>query len=100
MEHHNSWWPHRPRFEAGRRAELANGNVLLVTEKDYEQTDCSVHWFDYHQSGIVAGAYYNGGVRLIRPGPARPQELRLCVRRRERDLGLLLSAASDRLQPS
>jgi hypothetical protein len=65
MEHHNSWWPHRPRFEAGRRAELANGNVLLVTEKDYEQTDCSVHWFDYHQSGIVAGAYYNGGVRLI-----------------------------------
>ena len=26
---------------------------------------CSAHWFDYHQTGIVAVAYYNGGVRLL-----------------------------------
>jgi hypothetical protein len=83
--------------------------VLLVTEEDYENTDCatagsfqtwhvrslggtpgtitpldrinpvdlgegvstpnmafcSAHWFDYHQSGIVAQGYYEGGLRLI-----------------------------------
>jgi hypothetical protein len=26
---------------------------------------CSAHWFDYHQSGIVAQGYYEGGLRLI-----------------------------------
>jgi LPXTG-motif cell wall-anchored protein len=26
---------------------------------------CSAHWFDYHQSGIVAQAYYQQGMRLI-----------------------------------
>ena len=26
---------------------------------------CSAHWFDYHQSGIVAQGYYAGGLRLI-----------------------------------
>ncbi len=84
--------------------------MLLITEEDYEQTDCSkagsfqtwkinsfkradaikpldkveladlggpadfvlpedafcsAHWFDYHQSGIAAVAYYGGGVRLV-----------------------------------
>ncbi|MCY7372196.1 MAG: hypothetical protein LH461_00610, partial [Spirochaetaceae bacterium] len=26
---------------------------------------CSAHWFDVHQSGIVAQGYYEGGLRLI-----------------------------------
>ncbi len=26
---------------------------------------CSAHWFDYHQSGIVAQGYYQQGLRLI-----------------------------------
>lgn len=26
---------------------------------------CSAHWFDYHQSGIVAQAYYQQGLRFI-----------------------------------
>ena len=30
-----------------------------------ESAFCSAHWFDYHQSGIVAAAYYNGGTRLL-----------------------------------
>jgi hypothetical protein len=85
------------------------GDTLLVTEEDYENTDCatagsfqtwqvgsrdgtpgtitpldrinpvdlgegvsaphmafcSAHWFDVHQSGIVAQGYYEGGLRLI-----------------------------------
>ena len=87
---------------------MRNGNVLFVTEEDYEQTDCaqagsfqtwkvqtlggrksaivpldkveladlgtfpvpqyafcSAHWFDYHQSGIVAAGFYGGGLQLI-----------------------------------
>ena len=108
--HHNSWQPHVFRYQANKPARLKNGNVLLVTEEDYEQTDCSLagsfqtwkvdkvsqrnaikpldkveltdlggaaegispvdafcsaHWFDYHQTGIVAAAYYRGGVRLL-----------------------------------
>jgi hypothetical protein len=26
---------------------------------------CSAHWFDVHQSGIVAQGFYEGGLRLI-----------------------------------
>ncbi len=39
--HHNSWRPHAEQFRPGARASLGNGNVLLVTEEDYEQTDCT-----------------------------------------------------------
>ncbi len=108
--HHNSWQPHVFQFRPGTRASLANGNVLLITEEDYEETDCSIagsfqtwrvgslarpnaitpldrveltdlggpaegvtpqgafcsaHWFDYHQTGIVAIGYYNGGTRFL-----------------------------------
>ncbi len=108
--HHNSWHPHHNKFRPNAPAALKNGNVLLITEEDYEQTDCakagsfqtwkidgfgrpsaidpldkveladlggptefvlpqgafcSAHWFDYHQSGIVAVGYYGGGVRLL-----------------------------------
>jgi len=108
--HHNSWHPNEAAFRADAPARIQNGNVLLVTEEDYEQTDCakagsfqtwkinsfqrpgairpldkveladlggpaefvlpqgafcSAHWFDYHQSGITAVAYYGGGIRLV-----------------------------------
>lgn len=39
---HNSFRPNAKAFEPGRGPSLANGNVLLVTEEDYEQTDCSL----------------------------------------------------------
>ena len=38
--HHNSARPNASAFRAGQRASVAKGNVLLVTEEDYENTDC------------------------------------------------------------
>ena len=38
---HNSFRPNAKAFKAGRKPSLSNGNVLLVTEEDYEQTDCA-----------------------------------------------------------
>ena len=107
--HHNADRPNAAAFRSGVAPSVKNGNVLLVTEEDYENTDCvtagsfqtwqvdqlggtagtvrpldrinpvdlgegvaaphmafcSAHWFDYHQSGIVAQGYYEGGLRLI-----------------------------------
>ena len=39
--HHNSYRPNPGRFRAGAKPAYRNGNVLLVTEEDYEQTDCT-----------------------------------------------------------
>ncbi len=39
--HHNSYRPNASRFSPGQQASVANGNVLLVTEEDYENTDCA-----------------------------------------------------------
>jgi hypothetical protein len=39
--HHNSFRPNAKAFRPDARPSFANGNVLLVTEEDYEQTDCS-----------------------------------------------------------
>ena len=39
--HHNSFRPNAAAFKPGAPPALANGNVLLVTEEDYEQTDCA-----------------------------------------------------------
>ncbi len=39
---HNSFRPHARAFSPGAPPSLENGNVLLVTEEDYEQTDCSL----------------------------------------------------------
>jgi hypothetical protein len=56
---------------------------------------CSAHWFDYHQSGIVAQGYYQQGPALHRhPQRARPQAVRVRDRRRDRGLGRLLGAAA------
>ena len=107
--HHNSARPNASRFDPAAAPSLSNGNVLLVTEEDYENTDCatagsfqtwqvtsldgtpgtirpldrinpvdlgegvsapqmafcSAHWFDVHQSGIVAAGFYEGGLRLL-----------------------------------
>ena len=123
---HNAQRPNPLAFAPGQPANVANGNVLLVTEEDYASEGdevecdkagtfqtweiksldpgpfaaanpllepgkgtiapldiinapleggggtstpigafCSAHWFDYHQSGIVAQAYYQQGLRLI-----------------------------------
>ena len=39
--HHNSFRPNARRFKKNAPAKVSNGNVLFVTEEDYEQTDCS-----------------------------------------------------------
>jgi hypothetical protein len=39
--HHNSFRPNAKNFRAHSKPSFANGNVLLVTEEDYEQTDCA-----------------------------------------------------------
>jgi hypothetical protein len=39
--HHNSFRPNADRFKPRSSPSFAHGNVLLVTEEDYEQTDCS-----------------------------------------------------------
>ena len=39
--HHNSYRPHARRFEPGTEPSIEHGNVLLITEEDYEETDCS-----------------------------------------------------------
>jgi hypothetical protein len=38
---HNSFRPNARAFRAGATPSYSHGNVLLVTEEDYEQTDCS-----------------------------------------------------------
>ncbi len=108
---HNAFRPNGKAFKPNRPPSLANGNVLLVTEEDYEQTDCaqagsfqtwwirrldgakgglgsivpldkvelsdlgnfpspqgafcSSHWFDYHNSGLVAAGFYGGGTQIL-----------------------------------
>ena len=39
--HHNSFRPNAERFVADAPPSVENGNVLLVTEEDYEDVDCS-----------------------------------------------------------
>jgi hypothetical protein len=60
--HHNSFRPNAKNFRPHSKPSLANGNILLVTEEDYEQTDCAtagsfqtwhVKSLDGGQGGIV-----------------------------------------------
>ena len=39
--HHNSFRPNASAFRPDAAPSFKNGNVLLVTEEDYEQTDCT-----------------------------------------------------------
>jgi hypothetical protein len=120
--HHNVQRPNAAAFRPGQEYSVANGNVALITEEDYVDTDCetagsfqtwavpdldgnryrasnpdlkpskgtmtpldiihapaeaggglstpqggfcSAHWFDFHQSGVIAIGYYQQGLRLI-----------------------------------
>ncbi len=38
---HNAFHPNAKAFKPGRKPSLKNGNILLITEEDYEQTDCT-----------------------------------------------------------
>lgn len=113
--HHNSDRPNAAAFQAGTPPDVTAGNVLLITEEDYQNPNCatagsfqtwhvqrldgrpgavrpldrinpvsagegvslpvmaycSAHWFEYHDSGIVAQAYYQGGLRLLDVRDAR-----------------------------
>ena len=54
--HHNSYRPNASRFSPGQEASVAKGNVLLVTEEDYENTDCATAGsFQTWQVGSLAG---------------------------------------------
>jgi hypothetical protein len=56
--HHNSFRPNAASFRPGVPPALANGNVLLVTEEDYEQTDCA-----------QAGSFQTWHVKRLDGGP-------------------------------
>jgi hypothetical protein len=56
--HHNSFRPNARNFKAHSRPSLANGNVLLVTEEDYEQTDCT-----------QAGSFQTWHIKSLNGGP-------------------------------
>jgi hypothetical protein len=118
---HNSKRPNAKAFAPEQEPDLGNGNVLLVSEEDYDETDCrtggsfqtwhinkldgtpesvtpldllaptdfggpvsaaggisppngatcSAHWFDVHQSGVVALGTYATGLRFIDVRQAR-----------------------------
>ena len=60
--HHNSARPNASAFRAGATPSVKNGNVLLVTEEDYENTDC-----------VTAGSFQTWYVdQLGTPGTIRP----------------------------
>ncbi len=61
--HHNSFRPNAKAFRPNTRPSFANGNVLLVTEEDYMQTDCA-----------QAGSFQTWHVRRLngRPGQIVP----------------------------
>lgn len=61
--HHNSARPHAERFAPGTPADVNAGNVLLVTEEDYENTDCA-----------TAGSFQTWHVERLdgSPGAIRP----------------------------
>lgn len=116
---HNSQRPNAKLFQPNTPASVFKGNVLLITEEDYEPVQCSragtiqtwyvptlttagvsattpgtgnirpldianipnenpvgglttpvgafcsAHWFDFHQSGILAQGYYQQGLRFV-----------------------------------
>lgn len=60
---HNSERPHADRFRPNQPPSIRNGNVMLATEEDYEQTDCS-----------LAGSFQTWWVKRLdgRPGGIVP----------------------------
>ena len=62
--HHNSLRPNAKRFRPRSPAALRNGNVLMITEEDYEQPDCS-----------KAGSFQTWRVRTLNGRPAQIKPL-------------------------
>ena len=62
--HHNSFWPNAENFVAGSEPSLANGNVLLVTEEDYEDTNCATagSFQAWHVRSLPGGAAAEGTI--------------------------------------
>jgi hypothetical protein len=58
--HHNSFRPNAKAFRPGARPSFANGNILLVTEEDYMQTDCT-----------KAGSFQTWWVKRLNGRPGR-----------------------------
>jgi len=57
---HNSFRPNARAFKPWAPPSYANGNILLVTEEDYEQTDCTIAgsfqtWWVRHLNGRPGG---------------------------------------------
>lgn len=61
--HHNSDRPNATRFTPNSAPNVKNGNVLLVTEEDYENTDCT-----------TAGSFQTWHVETLdgKPGAIKP----------------------------
>jgi hypothetical protein len=62
--HHNSFWPNAENFVAGAAPALANGNVLLVTEEDYEDVNCETagSFQAWHVQGLPGGDAGEGAI--------------------------------------
>ena len=57
---HNAFRPNAKAFKPWAPPSYANGNILLVTEEDYEQTDCTIAgsfqtWWVRHLNGRPGG---------------------------------------------
>ena len=62
--HHNSFWPNAENFTAGAEPSAKNGNVLLITEEDYEDPDCSTagSFQAWHVQALPGGAAGEGAI--------------------------------------
>ena len=83
---HNSFRPHAKRFKPNAKPSLRNGNILLVTEEDYEQTDCSLAgsfqtWWVKRLDGRRNAIVPLGQGRALRPRHLpRPRRVRSAPR--------------------
>lgn len=62
--HHNSFWPNAENFMADAAPSLASGNVLLVTEEDYEDTNCATagSFQAWHVKSLARGDAAEGAI--------------------------------------
>jgi hypothetical protein len=62
--HHNSFWPNAENFVAGAEPSLASGNVLLVTEEDYEDINCATagSFQAWHVQALPGGTAAEGTI--------------------------------------
>lgn len=55
--HHNANWANADSFKPNSEPSLKNGNVLLITEEDYLERDCS-----------LAGSFQTWHIKRLKPG--------------------------------